>query len=178
MSHVLEEYSYVTTLMHEQCLRLFIPYKPTCRHCVMDNGSYFHMWLREFALFSSHLSRVSKLRIYHALYWMRHSIPYIVLSKCHLIIYTYGGLILCIHPRILPRICPRGIVLATPCVTSFIIARTSFKVSENILSGSFALLSGPHLLDSLKSSLICETAPNWHLIDWWNSSHPHVYFSR
>ena len=127
---------------------------------------------------TSHRPRVSKLRICHALYWMGHNIPYMVLSKCHLIIYTYGGLIPRVHPRILPRICPRGIVLATPCVTSFITARTSFEVFENILSGSFALLSRPHLLDSLKSSLICETVTNWHLIDWWNSSHSHVYFSR
>ena len=151
----------------------------------MDNGSYFHMWLKEFASFSSHPPRISKLRIYHALYWMGHNtphmvlgIPHMVLSKCHLIIYTYGSFIPCVRPRILPRVCPHGIVLTTPRVTSFITARTSFEVSGNILSGSFALLSGPHFLDSLKSSLIYETMPSWHLIDWWNSSHPHFYFNR
>ena len=61
-----------------------------------------------------------------------------------------------VHPRILPRARPCGIVLARPRVISFIIARTTFKASEDILSGPFVLLSCPHLPDSLKSSLIYE----------------------
>ena len=98
-------------------------------------------------------------------------------------IYTFiegscEGLIPRIHPRILPRICPRGIVPVRPHVTSFITAQTTFKTSRDILSRPFALLSSPYLPDSLKSSLICETLVSWHRIDWWDSSHPHVYFSR
>ena len=85
-----------------------------------------------------------------------------------------GGLI----PRVLPCVCPRGIVPIRPHVTSFITARTTFKAFGDILSGPFAPLSGPHLPDSLKSSLICEIMANWHPDDWWDSSHPHIYISR
>ena len=75
-------------------------------------------------------------------------------------------------------ICPRGIVPVRPRVTSFITSRTTFKVSVDILSEPFVLLSSPHLPDSLKSSLICETMANWHPYDWWDSLHSHIYISR
>ena len=83
-----------------------------------------------------------------------------------------------VHPRILPRARPCGIVLARPRVISFITARTTFKASEDILSGPFVLLSCPHLPDSLKSSLICEALVDWHYINLWDFSRPHIYFNR
>ena len=89
-----------------------------------------------------------------------------------------GDLIPHVHPCVLPFVCPRGIVPARPCVTFFTTTRTTFKAFEDILSGPLVPLSGPHLPDSLKSSLICKALANWHHIDWWDSSHPHVYFSR
>ena len=48
----------------------------------------------------------------------------------------------------------------------------------NILSGPFVPLSSPYPPDSLKSSLICETLVSWYQIDWWDPSHPYVYFNR
>ena len=89
-----------------------------------------------------------------------------------------GDLIPHVHPCVLPFVCPRGMVPARPCVTFFTTTRTTFKAFEDILSGPLVPLSGPHLPDSLKSSLICKALANWHHIDWWDSSHPHVYFSR
>ena len=88
------------------------------------------------------------------------------------------GLIPRVHPQILLCVCPRGILPTRPRVTSFITVRTTFKVPESILSRLFELPSSHHLLHSLKSILICETLPNWHQIDWWDSSHPYVCFSR
>ena len=89
-----------------------------------------------------------------------------------------GGLIPRVHPRVLLCVCPCGIVLVRPHVTSFINAWTTFKASGDILLGLFVPLSSPHLPDSLKSSLICETMANWHPDDWWDSPHPHIYISR
>lgn len=50
------------------------------------------------------------------------------------------------YPRVLPRVCPYGIISIGSRVTSFITAQTTFKVSEDILSRSFAPLRGPHPL--------------------------------
>ena len=89
-----------------------------------------------------------------------------------------GGLISRVHPRILPRVYPRGIVSVRPRITSFTLSWTTFKLSGDILFGSLEPLSCPCLPNSHKSSLICKTLINWHQVDWWDFSHPHVYFNR
>ena len=89
-----------------------------------------------------------------------------------------GGFLPRIFPCVPLHTCPYGIILAGPRVTPPITDRTTFEVPGHFPPGSIGPLSGPHLPDSLKSSLICETMASWHQNDWWDSSHPHIYISR